>query len=64
MQVGGVEEELEAGEAELVAGEMFFESAKVVVFILILILILHPFGQNRWLLRYMCCFLQWLFLIV
>ena len=34
MQVGGVEEELEVGEAELVAGEMiFFESAKVVVFI-------------------------------
>ena len=24
MQVGGVEEELEEGEAELVAGEMFF----------------------------------------
>ena len=33
MQVGGGEEELEVGVAELVAGEMFFENAKVVVFI-------------------------------
>ena len=33
MQVGGVEAELEEGEAELVAGEMFFfESGKVVFF--------------------------------